>query len=245
MTLAHDEHETPDLITSSEDYSRRFAGSAGQYFLSIQDQTLQQTLSGRQFLSVLDVGGGHGQLVPLFLQRDCKLTIFGSKERTHRRVRESFPNADISYASGDFLRLPYEDRSFDLVIAVRLISHINAWEKLIAEFCRVARYSVIIDYPSWVSLNALTPLLFALKKRLEGNTRIYRSFFRSELARTLQEHDFEIVFSSGQFLLPMFVHRTLKGARWLQRIEQAFRTLAVTRRLGSPVVMKADRVGLY
>ena len=69
---------------------------------------------------------------------------------------------------GRLYKLPVADRSFDLVIAVRLISHVPEWRRLIAELCRVARQAVVIDYPSKSGLNALTPLLFGMKKSVEG-----------------------------------------------------------------------------
>lgn len=233
--------ETPDIETSSDDYARRFSGPAGRYFLDVQEQAVNHVLLHCEFSSVLDVGGGHGQLVPVFLRHGAALTILGSDEGTHKRVRDSFPGADIRFDTGDVVQLPYPDRSFDIVVAVRLISHIERWETLLAEFCRVARHSVVIDYPSWYSLNALTPLMFRLKKSLEGNTRTYSSFFRRDLARVLGRHGFTVASSRKQFFLPMFMHRALDGAQWLQRIENGFRNVGLTEVLGSPVVMRADR----
>jgi len=242
MSSGNTQRETPDIETSSDDYARRFAGPAGEYFLSIQEKAFQCVLPARPDCSVLDVGGGHGQLVPIFINRDCELTIFGSDESTHRRVREAYPDATIAYATGDVLKLPYEDNSFDIVVAVRLISHIEAWETLLKEFCRVARHSIIIDYPSWISLNALTPVLFSIKKRLEGNTRTYKSFSRWQLSRVLRQHDFKVACTWNQFVLPMFLHRALHGTKWLQVTERGFRGLGLTALLGSPAVMRADRV---
>lgn len=242
MSTVNTQRETPDIETSSDDYARRFAGPAGKYFLSIQEKAFQCVLPARPDCSVLEVGGGHGQLVPVFLRRNCELTILGSDESTHRRVRTSFPEATIEYVIGDVLKLPYEDNSFDLVVAVRLISHIEAWETLLDEFCRVARHSIIIDYPSWISLNALTPVFFSMKKSLEGNTRNYTSFFRWQLSKVLRRHEFEVTRTWNQFILPMFLHRALHGARWLQVVERVCRSLGLTALLGSPVVMRADHV---
>lgn len=233
--------ETPDIETSSDDYARRFAGAAGEYFLSVQTHALDGLMEGLFSSSVLEVGGGHGQLVPALLRHGCKLTMFGSDEITHARVRASHPNEPISYATGNVLNLPYADRSFDVVVAVRLISHIDAWETLLKEFCRVARYSVIVDYPSWRSLNALTPMLYAFKKSVEGNTREYASFYPSQLATVFERHNFVVSSSYSQFFLPMFLHRGLAGARWLQTGECICRSLGWTKLFGSPVLMRADR----
>jgi ubiquinone/menaquinone biosynthesis C-methylase UbiE len=240
MDTATFSRETPDIETASDDYATRFSGAAGRYFLEIQERAVRHVLQGCRFSSVLDVGGGHGQLVPIFLQYAPGLTILGSDECTHKRVRESFPGANIQFATGDVVNLPYPDRSFDIVIAVRLISHIERWDVMLAEFCRVSRQSVVIDYPSWNSLNTMTPLLFNVKKFLEGNTRTYTSFYRKDLDRVFGLHGFDIASTRKQFFLPMFVHRTFKGARWLQSAESAFNRVGLTALLGSPVIVRAD-----
>jgi ubiquinone/menaquinone biosynthesis C-methylase UbiE len=241
MSTASFSRETPDIETASDDYATRFSGAAGRYFLEMQERAVRHVLRDRQFSSVLDVGGGHGQLVPIFLQYAPELTILGSDECTHKRVRESFPDANIHFATGDVVHLPYPDRSFDIVIAVRLISHIERWEIMLAVFCRVARQSVVIDYPSWNSLNTMTPLLFNLKKLFERNTRTYTSFYRKDLDRVFALHGFAIASTCKQFFLPMFMHRAFKGARWLQLAENGFNRLGLTALLGSPVIIRADR----
>jgi len=191
--------------------------------------------------TVLDVGGGHGQLTPLFRDRGSLITNIGSDDSCHRRLRETYGEDRIEYCSGDLLSLPFRDRQFDLVVAVRLISHITAWDRLVAELCRVAAKSVIIDYPSVLALNALTPLMFKLKRRIEGNTRTYTSFHRHSLGNCFGENGFEVKMARSQFFLPMFVHRALNGARPLQIAEAGFKKIGLTHWLGSPVLLRADR----
>jgi ubiquinone/menaquinone biosynthesis C-methylase UbiE len=233
--------ETPDIETASDDYARRFAGPAGEHFLDIQSAALERLLQDLGDSEVLEVGGGHGQLAPTFLKHGCRLTIIGSNDSTHERVRSLFPNAGIACDTGDLLNLPYGDRSFDVVVAVRLIAHIEAWEQLISEMCRVARRSVIIDYASWRSLNALTPVLFRFKKSIERNTRVYTSYLPSRLAAEFARHGFDVTASYGQFFLPMAVHRGLSGALWLRSVERACRATGLTSLFGSPVLLRADR----
>lgn len=234
--------ETPDIETASPEYARRFAGRAGSYFLTTQERAVSRLLSGRSRFSVLDVGGGHGQLVPLFVRLGCSLTIYGSNESTHQGVRARFPESGIQFASGSVLDLPYPDRTFDVVVAIRLISHIKDWERLVAELCRVARVSVLIEYPSWYSLNALTPLLFGLKKLIEGNTRTYTSYTDGSIAAAFRRSGFRVTSVQKQLFLPMVLHRALHGARWLQSAERAVERVGLTAILGSPVVVRADRV---
>lgn len=231
--------ETPDIETASDSYARRFTGAAGQYLLAAQDAAIRAVLADWRGGAVLDVGGGHAQLTPLLRTLARDLVVFGSDARSLERVRRGFP--DCATATGDLLDLPFGPQSFDVVVAVRLLSHVRNWPRLLSELCRVARSTIVVDYPRTAGLNGLTPLLFPLKRRLEGNTRYYRNFRDAELDEVLQACGFVPRDRQAQFVLPMVMHRRANGARALRAVERAARTLGLTRAFGSPVVLRADR----
>lgn len=239
MHTRKSQRETPDIVTASDDYATRFAGRAGAYFLAMQTQAIRSVMQDIRSASVLDVGGGHGQLIPVLLGQGLAITVVGSEASCHERVLKRHPG--VSCITGDLLNLPCADQSFDFIVSVRLISHIENWPKLIAEFCRVARRGIIIDYPSLVSPNILTPLLFPLKKNMEGNTRTYISFFERELVREFTRHGFRKTASRSQFFMPMFIHRKLQGAPFLQTLEKLAKIFRFTRFFGSPVILRMDR----
>lgn len=231
--------ETPDIETSSDSYARRFAGAAGRYLLAEQDAAIRAVLASSSVGTVLDVGGGHAQLTPLLRTLARDVVVFGSDARSLERVRRGFP--DCATATGDLLDLPFGPQSFDVVVAVRLLPHVRNWPRLLAELCRVARSTVIIDYPRTTGLNSLTPILFPLKKRLEGNTRHYRNFRDAEVEEVLRVCGFAPRERQAQFVLPMVMHRRANGAHSLRAVERAARSLGLTQALGSPVVLRADR----
>ena len=231
--------ETPDIETASKSYESRFAGTAGRYLLEEQDAAISAALSGWRGGTVLDVGGGHGQLTPLLRTLASNVLVFGSDSRSLERVRRDFP--DCATATGDLLALPFAAGAFDVVVAVRLLPHVQNWPRLLAELCRVARSSVIIDYPRPSGFNGLTPLFFPLKKRLEGNTRHYRNFRDTEVDEVLRACGFEPRQRHAQFLLPMVMHRGARGALPLRGVEWLAKSLRLTQSFGSPVVLRADR----
>jgi len=233
--------ETPDIDTSSADYARRFAGPAGKYLLDVQARAVGAILARLSPGAALDVGGAHGQLVDLLQSRGWKVTIHGTDRACEENLRGLHGKRDCDYVQGDLFALPAADRSYDLVIAVRLISHVTDWKRLVAEMCRVARRTVVLDYPSTFALNALTPLLFGLKKSLEGNTRTYGSFSRSELAAEFEKHGFRLVRQVKQFFLPMVIHRMARGAALLRGAETLFRAVGLTALAGSPVIVQLER----
>ena len=231
--------ETPDIETASESYARRFAGAAGAYLLAQQEAAIRAVLGNWRGGSVLDVGGGHAQLTPILRTLADDILVFGSDERSLERVRREFPGC--ATAAGNLLELPFEARTFDLVVAVRLVPHVQNWPRLLSELCRVARTTVVFDYPRITGFNGMTPILFPLKVRLEGNTRRYRNFRDAELDTALAACGFEARRRVAQFVLPMVAHRTARGAAPLRMVESAAKALRITRLLGSPVVLRADR----
>lgn len=233
--------ETPDIETSSADYARRFAGAAGKYLLAEQTRAVKSILSGLPVGTVLDMGGGHGQLVDLLQEAGWRVTVHGSDPVCEENLRKLHGKGTCAFLHSDLFSLPVPDKSFDLVIAVRLLSHVNDWRRLVAEMCRVSRRTVVTDYPSKYAFNALTPMLFGLKRSLEGNTRTYSSFSRSELATEFGLNAFPRTRQVKQFLLPMVVHRMGKGSMPLRAAEAVCRATGLTALAGSPVIIRADR----
>ncbi|HYG65694.1 MAG TPA: class I SAM-dependent methyltransferase [Thermoanaerobaculia bacterium] len=238
--------ETPDIETSSEGYASRFQGPVGDYFLAVQAQMvldLLQPLQTQRPLRVLDVGGGHAQIAGPLAARGHDVTVFGSDPVCRQRLDRLLPAGSFRFESGDLLRLPFPDRSFDVVVALRLLSHMEQWRELLAELARVAKRAVILDYPDLRSFNLLYGALFKVKKALEGNTRTFLCFRPGEVAAELARHGFGQPAERRQFFVPMVVHRKLGKAGFSRPVERLSATLGLTRALGSPVVLRAVRSG--
>jgi glycosyltransferase involved in cell wall biosynthesis len=209
--------------------------------LAAQTRSVQRALHGCVPGRVLDVGGAHGQLVDPLRDLGWSVTVTGSSIECGSNLRELHGKRTCEFVRADILDLPFPDRSFDLVTSVRLVSHVEDWERLLAELCRVASKWVLIDYPSTLGLNALTPFLFRVKKGLEGNTRIYRSFSRRQLEHEFRAHGFRARVVKKQFVLPMALHRALGSAAPLRLMESASRAVGLTGLVGSPVILRVDR----
>ena len=233
--------EMPDIETSSADYARRFAGAAGRYLLEVQSRAVATVLKDLPCGRALDVGGGHGQLVDTLGRLGWAVTVQGTSAECELNLRQLHGKYNCGYVVVPLFDLPATDRGYDLAIAVRLLSHVQDWRRLISEMCRVARRSVVLDYPNKSGLNALTPMLFGLKKSIEGNTRSYTSFSHAELCAEFARHGFAFKRSVKQFLLPMVVHRMGRGSAPLRWLEVLFRMLGLTALGGSPVILRMDR----
>lgn len=231
----------PDVETSSAAYAARFRGAAGRYLLDIQRRTVAAALDGLRPGTLLEVGGGHGQLVDALAGWGWDVTVHGSHPACEANLRELHGRTSGRFLLGDLGALPVPDRSFDVVLAVRLLSHAADWGALVGEMCRIARRAVVFDFPSTGALNALTPLLFRFKRSLEGNTREYASFARREVRAACETHGFAERRVVKQFLLPMVVHRLGHANAALRAVESVARTTGLTALAGSPVIYRADR----
>ena len=236
----------PDIETASCGYAGRFAGAVGEYFLATQAAAVAQLLgTTRSVDSILEVGGGHAQLAPL-LSRSClHYCVQGSVPSCAERLRETgaLQNPTTSFITSSLNHLPFPDRSIDLVVAFRLFAHVEDLQAFVAEIARVARRYLIFDYASLSALNRLTPLLFSVKKRVEGNTRPYFCQRASEIEHMLRCADFIPLKVHKQFFFPMGLHRAIKQVFLSQLAEQSAQAIHLTPVFGSPVIVLAERVG--
>ena len=233
--------ETADIETSSEIYARRFAGPIGRYFLDMQHWHVRALIEPWARGQVLDVGGGHAQLAVPLVREGFEVTVAGSDPVCEARLVAALAPGSYRFRACDLLDLPFADRTFDAVVAVRLLPHVARWQRLLQEMCRVARYAVIVDYPAVASANVMARRLFGLKRAIEPDTRPYRCFRRGELLEVLAAQGFDAPTFRPQFAVPMVAHRRVGSVRLSRAAEAAARALGITGRFGSPVIMRVVR----
>ena len=238
LSTAHSYPETADIETSSDDYARRFEGEVGRWFLSVQEQATTGMVHDLPVPKVLDVGGGHGQVTETLLKNGCELMILGSAESCRKRVEQFIDGTKCSFRVGNLVDLPFPDQEFDVVISYRLLPHCERWKQLIAEFCRVARKAVIVDFPEVNSVNAIAPWFFKWKKGIEKNTRPFTCFKQKEIVEEFEQHGYRLDERFPEFFFPMVLHRALKAPKLSAAVEKVCRGLRMTDLFGSPVILK-------
>ena len=236
--------ETADIETSSDNYAGRFRGRYGAWMLEVQERGVMSLLkeAAASGASVLDVGGGHGQLAEPLCRDGFRVKVVGSAPECVHRIQGLVDSGACTFDVADVIDMPYPDKSFDAVVAVRMLTHCSKWEKLVSEMCRISRGPVITDYPTGQSLNAAAPALFKAKKRYEGNTRHWKLFRHEEVAQAFKAAGFAETGRFAQFFLPMVIHRALKCRSISTASEAFFRLLGLTRRWGTPVIVRMERV---
>ncbi len=233
--------EDADLHSASAEYAARFSGPAGKWLLGVQERIVLSRLKACSNCKILDVGGGHGQIAQPLVSHGYSVRVFGSSVDALTQVRELNQKGRCEVDSGDILNIPYPERHYDVVTCFRLVPHSIDWKNLVGELCRVAKRTVIIDYPVRHSVNALTPLLFGAKKGFEGNTRHFLLFSDNEINEVFVENGFRCVSLTKQFFFPMVIHRALKSPTFSSFIEWFPRVVGLTHLWGSPVIAEFER----
>jgi hypothetical protein len=123
-----------------------------------------------------------------------------------------------------------------------MMTHRPDWRAFVAELCRIARGAVIVDIATRRSSNILYPLLFRLKRRMEGpTTRPFIVFPEQDVHAAFQSHGFVATRRIPQFLLPMGLHRHIPWTPASIAMERIFRRVGLTRLFGSPVMLRFDK----
>lgn len=98
------------------------------------------TLKKGTFDTVLDVGCGNGFLLSELMR------VFPDKKFSGIDVKT--PSAsNLSFTQGDISKMPFADKSFDLVICSHVLEHCTNLDEVVAEIKRVAKKSVVIVVP--------------------------------------------------------------------------------------------------
>jgi hydroxymethylglutaryl-CoA reductase len=82
-----------------------------------------------------------------------------------------------------------------------------------------------------------------MKKRVEGDTRPFAVFADGEIDAAFAAQGFHVVARRPEFAIPMALHRAIGVAAVSRGLESVARAAGVTSRLGSPVIVRADRLG--
>ncbi len=234
--------EVPDIHSSSSEYAKRFSGEFGKWALNKQGNAVLKILSKyNNIKTVLDVGGGHGQLTPFLVKKNYDITIYGSSDECKSQVEKFLNNKNCKFEIGSLISLPFEDKAFDAVLCFRQICHLNSWQDATKELMRVSKQIVIIDYPTYKSFNILNKIFFKLKKKIEKNTRTFKIFHDQEIDSVFSQNGFCLGEKIPQFFLPLVFYRIINKKFLCNIFESFFDLFCLRKFFGSPVIIEAKR----
>ncbi len=89
--------------------------------------------------SVLDAGSGTGYGSAELAQAAALVTGLDFAPEAGQYAHQTFPLPNLQFAAGACENLPFEDASFDLVVAFEVIEHIRNYREFLSETARVLR----------------------------------------------------------------------------------------------------------
>lgn len=98
--------------------------------------------------TVLDVGCGEGFTLNRLRKADIGKDLIGVdfSKTAVKLGKEHFPSLDLR--EGNIYKLPFKDNTFDLVICLEVLEHLEDPEKALKELVRVSKKHCIISVPN-------------------------------------------------------------------------------------------------
>ena len=221
----------------------RFSGPIGRLIAESQEQVIAAFLAPVAGKTVLDVGTGTGRAALALAARGAQVTgVDASVEMLAVAGRRAAAaGLAVTFTRGDAHHLQFPDGSFDAVICLRVLMHTPDWGRSLAELCRVARQRVVLDYPALCSAAALHAAARRLGHAFGARVEAYRVFSDRAVSRALSANGFRLSRVHREFVLPIALHKRLNSAAATTRLERVFERTGLTRVLGSPVTIVAER----
>lgn len=223
----------------------RFSGPIGRLIAEQQEQVITGFLGPLHGQTVLDVGTGTGRAAIALARRGAVVTgVDASAEMlavANRRAAAA--SVHVTFLRGDAHGLQFPDRSYEAVVCLRVLMHTPEWRQPLAELCRVARDRVVFDYPALVSAAAIQAVTRRVAHALGARVEAYRVLSDRAVRAALRANGFRILDVHRQFALPIALHKRVGSAAATGRVERALARVGVTRLLGSPVTVVAERCG--
>lgn len=232
-----------DAATASTFDERRFGGPIGDLVAKEQAAVLANFVGRIQDRVILDVGTGTGRAALLFAAGGAKVTAVDASQQmlAVARQRATRQSLSVRFVQGDAHDLQFLDRSFEVVVSLRVLMHTPEWQQGISELCRVSDRLVVFDYPSSHSVALVQSVGRKVLHRLGARNEPYRVFSDGEIDAALDRSGFRVVNRHRQFVLPIALHKAIGSRRFTKRSERLLETVGLVDLFGSPVTILAER----
>jgi len=165
--------------------------------------SLLQELHKIDFKSLLDVGCGDGLLLEHLRKIYPKKTFVGAdiSETALKAAR----GKKLTVKKIDGEKLPFKDNSFDAVVSVQVLQHVENPDKFIKELQRVSKKFVLINAPNHSWWRFRVKKMIGLKPDIMvGETRHTSFFDFMKLKELLEKNRLEIISFDATGSVPLF-----------------------------------------
>jgi 2-polyprenyl-3-methyl-5-hydroxy-6-metoxy-1,4-benzoquinol methylase len=195
---------TQSTVGLTESYARWRSSRLGRITDGLERQLLLELLGGVAGKTLLDVGCGDGELASELSRRGAIVTALDADSMmiAAAQRRSEIENTQLRLIEGQAERLPFDDESFDFVLAVTVLCFVQDAERAVAEMARVLKPGgrlVIGELGRWS--------LWAVHRRVRGwlgDSTWQAAMFRTaaELRALVEVTSLNVIESRGAVYYP-------------------------------------------
>jgi len=156
------------------------------------NQTIKNILTGLEFSNLVDIGCGEGVVLKMLEKYVCNKNCIGI-DIDPSNIKLSKGNAPFcKYKIGNIYNLPFNENSFEIVMCLEVLEHLEKPEKALSELYRVNSKYVIISVPREPVWRVLNMARGKYWKDL-GNTHGHINHYNSKEIVNLIKKQFKIL----------------------------------------------------
>jgi ubiquinone/menaquinone biosynthesis C-methylase UbiE len=113
-----------------------------EFDIRIRRETIQEFTNSLKFDRVLDIGCGNGAISLPLLPRCRQLTLLDLSSKMLGLARQGVPSerlGDVELIQGDFLGADLEPESYDLILCIGVLAHVDSVPEVIAKVSKLAK----------------------------------------------------------------------------------------------------------
>lgn len=137
----------PSNLTDEDEFNKYTSTNpVEQWLVDNFMRSLDGVMPSHDVHSVLEIGVGEGHVYERVAARFPDADVIGV-DLPHEGLEERWEQRGVKGVFADAADLPFEDDSFDLVLAIEVLEHMPQPEAALAELARVGRGSAILSVP--------------------------------------------------------------------------------------------------
>jgi len=196
--------------------------SKRQFDIRIRVETVQEFTKGLSFDRVLDIGCGDGSISLPLLPRSRKLTLLDVSSNMLDLANGRIPPdraVDVDVVNRSFMDTGFPSASFDLILCIGVLAHVDSPAALISEIMRIAKPggTVILEFTDSFHFWSFPVLLYQQALKLvRPEPYSLNRLSRRQVLRWCESEGFGVS-SIFRYSLPLL------GTIWVANQEQMYR----------------------
>jgi 2-polyprenyl-3-methyl-5-hydroxy-6-metoxy-1,4-benzoquinol methylase len=139
-----------DQVRSVFENTPRYLSTRG-VDVRVRMQIVKELAAAIRWHQLLDVGCGDGSISLPLVRHDCHLTLLDLSSSMAARTRSNVPEGfadNVDIQNENFMSATFDEQSFDLIVSVGVLAHVDSPDAFIAKLARLLRPggSLIIEF---------------------------------------------------------------------------------------------------